>query len=282
MRAIADRLGAGTMSLYTHVPGKPALIELMIDTVAGQLYAGPRRASRSATGGLARRRCSSSPAGTGTCILRHPWLLQVLDGRPVLGPNDQPQVRGRTAAAGRHRTDRHRDGQRADPGSDARRGSGPLAGRRCSPIREQQRAVRRRVVELLEPALAALMDPAGFPLGSRVGRAAGEYHQSAGDPAAQLDFGLDASWTGVAASGRLLSVRDPIVRHGTLIAMTTIAILGAGKIGEAMLAGLLAAGRSPDSLMFTERYPDRVAELTAALRRAGRGDRRGRRSWPTC
>jgi len=45
--------------------------------------------------------------------------------------------------------------------------------------------------------------------------------------------------------------------------MTTIAILGAGKIGEAMLAGLLKAGRSPDSLMFTERYPDRVAELTA-------------------
>jgi pyrroline-5-carboxylate reductase len=44
--------------------------------------------------------------------------------------------------------------------------------------------------------------------------------------------------------------------------MTTIAILGAGKIGEAMLAGLLSAGRSPDSLLFTERYPDRVAELT--------------------
>jgi pyrroline-5-carboxylate reductase len=46
------------------------------------------------------------------------------------------------------------------------------------------------------------------------------------------------------------------------MAMTTIAILGAGKIGEAMLAGLLAAGRSPDSLLFTERYPARVAELT--------------------
>jgi pyrroline-5-carboxylate reductase len=44
--------------------------------------------------------------------------------------------------------------------------------------------------------------------------------------------------------------------------MTTIAILGAGKIGEAMLAGLLAAGRDADSLMFTERYPERVAELT--------------------
>jgi pyrroline-5-carboxylate reductase len=30
-----------------------------------------------------------------------------------------------------------------------------------------------------------------------------------------------------------------------------------------MLAGLLSAGRPPDSLMFTERYPERVAELTA-------------------
>jgi len=44
--------------------------------------------------------------------------------------------------------------------------------------------------------------------------------------------------------------------------MTTIAILGAGKIGEAMLAGLLGAGRPAGSLLFTERYPARVAELT--------------------
>ncbi len=44
--------------------------------------------------------------------------------------------------------------------------------------------------------------------------------------------------------------------------MTTIAVLGAGKIGEALLAGLLAAGRSPDELLFTERHPERAAELT--------------------
>ena len=40
MRAIAGRLGAGTMSLYTHVPSKPVLIELMIDAVCGQVYSG--------------------------------------------------------------------------------------------------------------------------------------------------------------------------------------------------------------------------------------------------
>jgi pyrroline-5-carboxylate reductase len=43
--------------------------------------------------------------------------------------------------------------------------------------------------------------------------------------------------------------------------MTTIAVLGAGKIGEALLSGLLNAGRSPKDLMFTERYPERAAEL---------------------
>lgn len=45
--------------------------------------------------------------------------------------------------------------------------------------------------------------------------------------------------------------------------MTKIAVLGAGKIGEALLSGLIAAGRDPADLMFTERYPEREKELTA-------------------
>ncbi len=43
----------------------------------------------------------------------------------------------------------------------------------------------------------------------------------------------------------------------------TIAILGAGKIGEALLAGLIHGGKNPDELMFTERYPARAAQLTS-------------------
>jgi pyrroline-5-carboxylate reductase len=46
--------------------------------------------------------------------------------------------------------------------------------------------------------------------------------------------------------------------------MTTIAVLGAGKIGEALLSGLLNGGRSPGELMFTERYADRAAQLEQA------------------
>ncbi len=44
--------------------------------------------------------------------------------------------------------------------------------------------------------------------------------------------------------------------------MTTIAVLGAGKIGEALLSGLIAAGRDAGDLLFTERHSERAAELT--------------------
>src|SRR3954466_12231305 len=45
--------------------------------------------------------------------------------------------------------------------------------------------------------------------------------------------------------------------------MTRIAVLGAGKIGEALLAGLIAAGQPAGALLFTERHPERARELTA-------------------
>jgi pyrroline-5-carboxylate reductase len=41
----------------------------------------------------------------------------------------------------------------------------------------------------------------------------------------------------------------------------TIAILGAGKIGEALLAGVLAGGAAPDEVVVCERVPERTAEL---------------------
>jgi pyrroline-5-carboxylate reductase len=44
--------------------------------------------------------------------------------------------------------------------------------------------------------------------------------------------------------------------------MTTIAVLGAGKIGEALLSGLVHSGRKAEDLIFTERHPQRCVELT--------------------
>lgn len=51
--------------------------------------------------------------------------------------------------------------------------------------------------------------------------------------------------------------------------MSTIAVLGAGKIGEALLSGLLHGGRDAGELVFTERHPERAAELTARYGIAG-------------
>jgi pyrroline-5-carboxylate reductase len=41
-----------------------------------------------------------------------------------------------------------------------------------------------------------------------------------------------------------------------------IAVIGAGKMGEALISGLLKAGTSPDELLITERYEARAQELT--------------------
>lgn len=41
----------------------------------------------------------------------------------------------------------------------------------------------------------------------------------------------------------------------------TIAILGAGVMGETLLSGLLRAGRAPQDVVVTERRPERAAEL---------------------
>ena len=44
-----------------------------------------------------------------------------------------------------------------------------------------------------------------------------------------------------------------------------VAVLGAGKMGEALLAGLLKAGQPADALCFTERHDARAAEVAERL-----------------
>ena len=49
-----------------------------------------------------------------------------------------------------------------------------------------------------------------------------------------------------------------------------VAILGAGKIGESLLSGLLSGnGRRPDEIVVTGRRPERIAELSERYRVAG-------------
>jgi AcrR family transcriptional regulator len=81
MRKVAERLGAGAMSLYRYVPGKAELLQLMLDAIHGEDADPPPLGTwRERLEGLARRSRAR--------ILRHPWMLQVVLGRrPPLGPN---------------------------------------------------------------------------------------------------------------------------------------------------------------------------------------------------
>jgi AcrR family transcriptional regulator len=86
MRAVGERLGRSAMALYTYVPSKRELVDLMYD----QAHAEQPTAYDAGAGW--RAAVTSWAADQWTLYLRHPWLLQVSYARPVLGPNEQAVV----------------------------------------------------------------------------------------------------------------------------------------------------------------------------------------------
>jgi AcrR family transcriptional regulator len=82
MRRVAERLGRSAMSLYTYVPGKGELLDLMLDTTLGEL---PVEYPRD--GGW-RAAIEASARAAWAFYQRHPWVLQVAGARPVLGPHE--------------------------------------------------------------------------------------------------------------------------------------------------------------------------------------------------
>ncbi|RSN41010.1 TetR/AcrR family transcriptional regulator, partial [Actinomadura sp. WAC 06369] len=82
MRAVGERLGRTAMALYTYVPGKAELVDLMYDRAQAELPAG-----YGAAGGW-RAAVAAWADDTWALYLRHPWMLAVSQARPVLGPNE--------------------------------------------------------------------------------------------------------------------------------------------------------------------------------------------------
>jgi AcrR family transcriptional regulator len=82
MAAVAGRLGSYTaMALYRHVPGKEALIDLMVDEVTAEvsLPEPPGTDWRADLHALA--------LSTWEMTMRHPWYARVVHSSPPLGPN---------------------------------------------------------------------------------------------------------------------------------------------------------------------------------------------------
>ena len=81
MRSIAERLGKSAMSLYTYLPGKAELLDLMHDHALGEL---PTDYSER---GNWRAALEASTRDVWALYERHPWMVQVPMARPALGPH---------------------------------------------------------------------------------------------------------------------------------------------------------------------------------------------------
>lgn len=93
MRRLAKELGVGTMSLYRYVPGKPELINLLLDRVLGS--SGDRFSDLGDDWRAVLERSAREGRQT---YLRHRWLLQVNASRPLLGPNNMADLDATMAA----------------------------------------------------------------------------------------------------------------------------------------------------------------------------------------
>jgi len=80
MRKVANHLGVGAMSLYTYVPGRSELIELMIDRVYGE-HAIPRPQLPW------QQRVEQWARETWRIYDTHPWLLDYNMARLPVGPH---------------------------------------------------------------------------------------------------------------------------------------------------------------------------------------------------
>ncbi|WP_331749279.1 MULTISPECIES: TetR/AcrR family transcriptional regulator [unclassified Streptomyces] len=86
MRRIAMELGTGTMSLYRYVPGKGELLDLMLDRVQ-RVSGDPADSGDGDLDGGWRSALQALGHATRALYRRHPWLLEVNQSRPILGPN---------------------------------------------------------------------------------------------------------------------------------------------------------------------------------------------------
>ncbi|KJK43860.1 TetR family transcriptional regulator [Lentzea aerocolonigenes] len=196
MRRVAESLGVGTMSLYTYVPGKGELIDVMVDTV--QAVTG-----RSETEGW-REHLMYVARENLALYRKHPWLLQVAPSRTVLGPQVAAkydfELRG---LEGIGLTDVEMDSVLNLVLGHVQTSARGLT---AAALTEQETGLTdQQWWDAAAPFLMTVFDPARYPVAARVGGAVGEAHQSAFSPEHSFEFGLEMILGGV---GQLVAARQ--------------------------------------------------------------------------
>ncbi|MFJ2213247.1 TetR/AcrR family transcriptional regulator [Streptomyces sp. NPDC101062] len=199
MRSVAQRLGVTPMTLYTYVPGKAELLDLMLDAAYLRM---PRTDQQ---GTPWRTRVEAVARENRDLYRRHPWVATLPTTRPALGPGLMAKYEHELAAF---------DGLGLDDvemdaaltfllgfvHSVARADLDTQATARDSALSDAQWWAANA------PLLARVFDPARFPLAARVGSAAGATHQGMYSPEHAFDFGLRRVLDGLA---HLVASRSP-------------------------------------------------------------------------
>jgi AcrR family transcriptional regulator len=195
MRNVAERLGVGTMSLYTHVPSKTELIDLMLDTAYSEIYENVEEPSRQK--GDWRVALQFIAQRNWDLYRKHPWMLQIPTVRPVLGPHASLKYEAELRPLDNLGL--------SDVEMDA---TLTLLLTHVEGCARAQAALERTHRDTgmtdsewwvtQEPLLNKLVDPARFPVGTRVGTAAGQEYQGASNPEHVFRFGLDRILDGIA------------------------------------------------------------------------------------
>lgn len=193
LRRIAVELGVSAMSIYTYVPSKAELVELMFDRVLGEVVEPPAEVTgwRDALTALALERWALSE--------RHPWMLDLALHRPPLGPN----LLRRHEAALRILDGTGLDDLTKDLVIDVLHNYllGALQHAREAREAEKQSGLTdEQWFALAEPALTAKLEPAKFPLVLRLGEAWRAADKAVvADPLWRFRFGLDVVLDGIGA-----------------------------------------------------------------------------------
>lgn len=196
MRRVADRLGVGAMSLYTHVPGREELADLMTDGALGSLYSSVEEPYESTEGWRDGLRFVAER--NWQLYRRHPWLLDAQGPRAVLGPNTSDKYEAELRVIeGVGLSDIEMDSVLTLVLTHVAGTARALA--LFERVREESGMTDAQWWEATAPVLEQVMDRARYPLSSRVGTAASTAYDAASDPVHEYEFGVDRILDGVTA-----------------------------------------------------------------------------------
>jgi AcrR family transcriptional regulator len=190
MRRVAETLQLSPMSLYTYVPSKAELTDLMLDRVAGEVVAPAGGDWRSQLTALCRQRWALAQ--------RHPWIIRVGTHRPPLGPNVLANVEATLRAIDGLDLSPEEMDQVTTLVGDYVRG----AVRAALDAREIERETGMTDEQwwaMNTPLLEGLIDPARYPTTVKIGEAYKSGAMPPPDRMRTFEFGLQRVLDGVEA-----------------------------------------------------------------------------------